>query len=70
MIKWFILCSESRYIKVKIWMVVNTTVMYWIKAKENGGDVTTKPFRNSVSIHIVSMMDYHAKIYTRRERIG
>ena len=66
----FILWYQSISIKVNICIGVNTTVMYWIKAKENGGDVTTKPFRNSVSIHIVSMMDYHAKIYTRRERIG
>ena len=59
MIKWFILCSESRYIKVKIWMVVNTTVMYWITTQEYGEDMMMTPFWNSMVIQIVSMMNYH-----------
>ena len=59
MIKWFILCSESRYIKVNIWMVVNTTVMYWITAQEYGEDMMMTPFWNSMVIQIVSMMNYH-----------
>ena len=66
MMKWFIFWYQSRFIKVKIWIVVTNTAMDWITTQEYGGDVTMAPFCNSVGIRIVSMMNYQINIYTRR----
>ena len=67
--KWFIFWSQSRFIKVNIGELVITTVIYWVTAQEHGVDMIMTPFQNSVGIRIVSMMNYHTKIYTKRKYI-
>ena len=64
--KVFIFWSQSRLKKLKKWIVVNSTVMYWITKQKHGGDVTGTTFWNPVGIRIVYIMNYHKRIYTRR----
>ena len=62
--KWFILWYQLCFIKVDLWIVVTTTVIFWIKTQDHGGDVMITPFRISEGILIVSMMNYQMKMYT------
>ena len=47
--------------------MVIATVMYMITTQEHGVDTTMKTFIHSVGIRIVSMMNYHMKVYTKRK---